>query len=362
MKKIAIITKNFEQNGISAAIFNEIKNQSPDKFSITIIIRGIIEKDYYKLLAERNISVIQLKSINTFKYIIELKKVLKANGYSAIHIHGNSSAVTKELLAGKMAGIKKRIVHSHNTTCNHPIIHFFTKWMISALATHRVSCSKAAGKWMFGRKSFRVIPNGIDLENFRFNKKYRHEIRKKLNLKDELLIGHVGKFNNQKNQIYLLNLIKNIKKSGKSIKLCLIGDGVNKNRVLQAIRDNSLESEVILLGELSGTNKYYNAFDLFIMPSRYEGLPLVAIEAQANGLPVFLSTKITKEAKKTETVSYFSLRKNKLGDLSYLIEKTINLPTGETEREQKSKENIEMLMKEGYNLENTTKIIEELYA
>ena len=150
---------------------------------------------------------------------------------------------------------------------------------------------------MFGSsEGVRIIHNGIDTEKFRFSEAYRAEIRQKYDIDDDtLVIGHVGRLMYQKNQEFLIRIMADMKKRGIRARLLLVGEGEDRNKLEKLVKDNNLTEYVIFCGQQKETEKYYSAFDVFAMPSHYEGLPIVGIEAQASGLPCIFSDKIDRQ-------------------------------------------------------------------
>ena len=166
-----------------------------------------------------------------------------------------------------------------------------------------------AGKWLFKDQPFQIIRNAIEAEMFKFNPEARRQIRQKYNIKNNFLIGHVGRFDTQKNHMFLLDVFAEIYKTIPKSKLILIGEGHLKEAIQQKISTLNLEEHVILTGVRDDVNLFYNAFDLFVLPSLFEGLPVVAIENQANGCPTFLSSEITREAQISTNIDFIDLKK-----------------------------------------------------
>ena len=152
-----------------------------------------------------------------------------------------------------------------------------------------------AGDWLFGENEFEIIPNGFHTELFEFDEEERKRVKKELDIEDKLVIGHIGRFNEQKNQEYLIKTFEQVAKVCGDAVLLLVGTGPNFNRV-KGIIDNSLyKNQIILYGVTKETRAMYSAMDVFVFPSRYEGLPVVLLEAQMTGLPCIVSDKVTRE-------------------------------------------------------------------
>ena len=174
-------------------------------------------------------------------------------------------------------------------------------------ANLQLACSKEAGEWLFGNTQFIVLNNGIDVSKYVFNQNIREEYRKILGFSDELVLGHVGRFSNQKNHNFLIDIFYEIIKINKKSKLILIGTGELENEIKEKVESLSLKEKVIFLGARADVNKIMQAMDVFILPSLFEGLPVVGVEAQASGLPCIISDTVSKDVKITDSVLQISL-------------------------------------------------------
>ena len=246
----------------------------------------------------------------------QLNRILKANHYDVIHIHGftlHSLAVCA--FCAKIHGISKIIVHSHSSSgpmsLKHAVARMPLKLSLSFCATDFFACSETAGKWMFSKRSAKKLiiqKNGINLNDFKIDYSKRSEYRQKLGYKEcDKVIGHVGRFNDRKNQIFTIKIFDEIIKNDKRFKLLLIGDGELKELIESKVAEANLSDYVVFTGNVSNTHDYMQAMDLFVLPSLYEGLPLTGVEAQASGLPCIFSSSITKETKITDNVEFIPL-------------------------------------------------------
>ena len=199
-----------------------------------------------------------------------------------------------------------RIAHSHSTSnprewkknlMKNALRPFSKVW-----ATDYFACSELAGRYLFGDKAFdkgevKIIRNAIDAEKFKFDPEARKKLRKEIRIADDdFVIGHIGRFVEQKNHRFLIDVFAEVKKKKKNAKLVLAGQGPLLEEIEQKVKDLGLEKDVFFLGQRSDTDKLYSVFDVFCLPSLYEGLPVVGVEAQANGVPCIFSDRITEEA------------------------------------------------------------------
>lgn len=241
------------------------------------------------------------KKENLAKYIKSLYKICKGKEYDAVHIHGNSANMLIELYIAKSAGIKKRVAHCHNSRCSHPrinklLIPFFKKQYTNALA-----CSETAGEWLFSKGKFEVLNNAIDLDRFAFNEKIRKQYRNLLNIdEDTIVLGHVGNINEQKNHEFLVDIFCKIVDAGIKAELVLIGNGPLKEQIEKKVSNLKLNNIVHFLGIREDVENWMQAMDIFVFPSKWEGLGMVAVEAQAAGLWVLASNEVPQAAKITD--------------------------------------------------------------
>lgn len=241
-------------------------------------------------------------------YMFDIFRIVKSNKYDKVYIHGNSAMMFFEALPAKAAGAVI-VTHCHNTKTNYPIIHYTIKPFFNLIVDEKIGCSSAASKWAYSGNGIKTINNGIDIVKFQFDMQDRLKIRKDLEWENKKIIGHVGRFNRQKNHLKLLNVFGEMYKKDQSCRLLLIGDGELKNRINSVIRSNNMENLVKIIPFTEFPQKFMSAMDIMIIPSIYEGLCLVALEAQANGLPVLISDTQTPETVATD-IAY----KNKLDE------------------------------------------------
>lgn len=252
-----------------------------------------------------------------WQWIILLHRIAK--NYKAIVLNSNSITYVFPIFIARFFGIPMRIMHSHNSGFEQRIgfakkvIMKMNRFLLKWGATDYFACSQLAGKWMFGEKTpFTVIPNAIDCSKFCFDSEIRNETRKSLNIEDKFVVGHVGRFTYQKNHGFLIDVFNEIHKINPKAVLLLIGDAVGNmsyyEKAKQKVQQYGLTGCVQFLGMRNDVPLLMQAMDCFILPSRFEGLPVVGIEAQAAGLPCFFSDTITREVGLTELAHFVSLK------------------------------------------------------
>lgn len=233
-----------------------------------------------------------------------LCKILQQGNYEAVHINMLSAANIVPLRVAKQMGVPKIIAHSHNASAPgllRKVMHVCNKPFVERYATHRFACGKKAARWLFSKKTCEsggvtLISNAIDVEKYRFSQMERGKIRAELDLEGKLVIGHVGRFEEQKNHKKMIEIMENLYGRRKDAVLLCIGDGVKKEEIEQLARKKGLEDAICFPGKQENMGAYLSAMDVFLMPSLFEGLPFTLLEAQANGLSCVVSDTITDEA------------------------------------------------------------------
>ena len=286
------------------------RNMDRNKVQIDFIVHGYEKGEYDDEIIDMGgrIFHVPIKSRYPLKYKRELRKIFKNNDYKIVHSHldAMSAWVLKE---AKKCGIPVRIAHSHNTqhlTTNKIkfAVNEYARKNINKFANYRCACSPDAAEWLFGTKNVIYVKNAIDLERFSFDENVRNSVRAELSIGDEFVIGNVGRFDYQKNHKFLVEVMSKVVKVKKNAKLLLVGDGILRADIEKQVDELGLKNNVIMLGVRDDVNRIFNAFDVFALPSRFEGLGIVLIEAQANGLSCIASEAVPKEANAGNNVKY----------------------------------------------------------
>lgn len=318
--RIAQIMGKWVGGGVEAVVMNYYRNIDRNKIQFDFICDDdstCIPKEEIENLGGKVILIPPYQKV--LKYHKELKKVLKEGQYKIVHSHINALSVFS-LWAAKSAKVPVRIAHSHSTsnkkewkkTLLKNVLRPFSK----LFATDYFCCSELAGRWLFGNKTYNqgkvyLLNNAIDVEKFKYNEKARKQKRKELNIKDnELVIGHIGRFVKQKNHEFLIDIFNEIHNQNKNTILLLAGDGPLKEEIQNKVKELGLEKNVQFLGQRNDANELYQAMDLFLFPSLYEGLGMVLIEAQCAGLPCVASTEVPQIAKISKEIDFLPLTKD----------------------------------------------------
>lgn len=260
-------------------------------------------------LRNRGVKIYDLprRKASLLKYLRALQLLLKQEHFDAVHIHANSAMVAFEAVTAKLCGVKKILVHSHNSSTAHPMMHRLCRPFLNWAVTDPIACSDIAGKWLF-TKPFRILHNGIDTQKFRFSSGARTRTREALGLNGCFVVGHIGRFTPQKNQLFLLEIFHAFLQRNANARLLMLGGGELSGALHDRVEQLGLTNAVIFAGEVDDPQNYYPAMDCFLLPSLFEGLPLVLIEAQAEGLNCFVSDQVSRQADITGLVHFLSLQ------------------------------------------------------
>lgn len=363
-KKILIALQFFRRGGVELVAINFARNLDRNKYEITFLLVGIDECHDVKLekeIEDEGFNVVKLSSRGYFNRYKEILGIMKKERFDIVHSHVMffSGLVA---MAARCAGIKKRVTHSHVTKWNNKenlyfkVYKLIMRFVINRFASDKLACSKQAGIFLYGKrgitKNFFVLPNGIDINKFEFNEKFRKEIRKEFDIfEQEVLIGHIGTIYYIKNQEFIVKLLAEMRKTNKNIKLILVGEKADCSAVDKAIADTHMKNFVYLTGSRNDVYKFYSAFDIMIFPSHFEALPVSLIEAQAAQLPCLVSDTVTKDCKFNENFKFLSL-KSDLTIWKKELEELIK-----TDRKKISMD----FLKENYDIANVIKKLNEIY-
>ena len=308
MKKVIIVsTVGLIYDGITNIMMSYIKAMYKNGIELFVASTIKAEPGIVGQLERNGCHIVNLPSRreNTLSYFYELTRFIRKNKIDIIHAHGNSGTLAIEMIAGWLGGCEKRIAHSHNTRCDQVKADRLLRPFFYLFYTDAVACGEDAGKWLFGNRPFTVLKNGRNIDEFLFNAKMRNEIRERLQIEDKIVIGHVGGFYEQKNHKFLMEIFRSILAIEPNARLLLLGDGPLKSEIEKlstGMRDN-----VFFLGTTDRVSDYLQAMDGMLLPSLFEGLPLVAIEWQINGLPCLFADTITKDCGLMPNIKFMSL-------------------------------------------------------
>lgn len=371
MKKIKVLHKvGLAIGGVEKYVFNNLTFINRDRFQFDVLTtnKEIINTEEYKKYHFGINYFSSSYSDNKELFIKEISDIYES-GYDVIHLHTSkwTGFLLEEIAMEKK--IPKVIVHSHSTGElipmngssstdiheKHKSLHEYYKTQFNErLATDFCACSWSAANWLFGpqipREKIRIMKNAINVEKFTFNEKVRKEVRNKLGIENRFVIGHVGRLSYEKNHEFLIDVFNEVYKRNNKARLLIIGNGKIEDKIKRKIYEYALDDVVLLLGWRDDVERIMQAMDLFLLPSLFEGLPIVLIEAQAAGLKCICSDRVTKEAAITNNVEFIPLDIDKW---AYKVFKNSN---------DYDRENMyECITNAGYNIKYSVKELEKLY-
>lgn len=317
MIRVLHILANLNRGGAETMIMNYYRHLDRSKVQFDFVVHTSSESAYDKEVIGMGGRIYRLprfKGYNLISYQQAWAKLLKEHPeWRIVHVHFFTIAGVILPVAKRMR-IPTRIVHSHMASPNFSILektgNFILRRVALKYATDRFACSNDAGKYYFGNRSFIIVKNAIDTERFIFNSQVRDEIRNRLGIDKKNVIGHVGRFCDPKNHAFLVDVFNEIYKCNNDSVLLLVGNGPLQNQIKEKVKLLGLSDAVIFAGARDDIPQLMMAMDVFVFPSLYEGLGIVAIEAQAAGLHTILSDAVPDAAMITNLAHKISLRED----------------------------------------------------
>ena len=361
MIKVLHIVGVMNRAGLETFVMNMYRNINKDMFSFDFLClipqKGDYDDEITSLGGKIYYAPIEqiggfIRHIKNYKFLRTVLGNFKDN-YDVVHIH-NYHAFDSYIQAKAAvdSGFINIIVHSHSTSAEfHKGLHYVFRPLLNRLHIEKLACSKAAGKWLFGKDNIKVISNGIDVSKYKFDPKVRSLYRKEFGIDNCFVIGHVGRFEPVKNQIFLCKILPDIQKKIPNAVVVFIGDGIEINVVKKYCDDNNIKG-VLFLGARSDVNNMYQAFDVFAFPSFFEGIPLSIIESETSGLPCVVSTGVPSGIDIVDNVFHLSLENplEWIDKLSDLIKLDYDRST-----------NYEQIIEHGYDINQSCRKLENFY-
>lgn len=367
--RVLHIVGGMNVGGTETMLMNLYRNIDRDKYEFHFI-SYYDKKAFYDDEIERlGGKIIPMKFSNRFgaiASILQLRKLIKENNYEIVHSHTLFNCGIG-VLAAYLGGAKIRISHAHTVFEEK---NSFVKKMYAAVmrklirkySTDFLACSERAGAFLFGKdilkeKNYSFLPNYVDYRKY-MNDIDGKRVRAELKIEeDEIVLGHVGRLIPLKNHLFILDIVKRMKDSGKKVKAIFVGDGDQRENIESKIKEYGLEENIIITGMVSNPERYMKSMDIFLLPSIYEGFGLVLLEAQASGLQCLVSENIQDET----DLNVGLVKKLELGngaeawseEITKMIENRKNI----------SREKIEeAFVEKGYDLEGILRKIENIYG
>lgn len=359
MKRIRVLHSelNGELGGIESFLYNVYRFIDKEKVEFDFFAlegSAVPQREEIERLGGRVYIVPKYTHLSAYEK--EIIRLFRQNQYKIVHSHMNTLSVFS-LWGAKKAGIPNRIAHNHSTAgkgeTKKNIIKYALRPFAKIYPTKLCACSQYAGEWLYGKNAeFQVFNNAIDLSRYSYDPQKAAAARKELGLEDKLVVGHIGRFCYQKNHDFLIDIFNEIHKQRQEAVLLLIGEGELEQDIRNKVKKLGLTDSVRFMGKQKDTSKFYQAMDCFVLPSRYEGLGVVAIEAQACSVPVICSTAVPKDAKITSSVKFIGLDESSSNWADSVLD-VIKTQVKRNEREE--------VRKAGYDIEVEAKKLLKFY-
>lgn len=300
--KILFVVKNMRlSNGVSSYVMNYYRELNGKEFQFDFLIVSDVGSPYYQEITENGSNVFIMPSYkkHPLKTVSYLNNLFKENNYDIVHSNVFNSGALILMIANKHK-VPVRILHSHATQTGDKKWKEIRNKFFCSISLHYAnkyfSCSHLAGDYIFGKDNYHVIANAVDIEKYSYNSILRKKIREEKKCTDKFIVMTVGRFTKQKNPYFIVDIINKLKSYNNDVIFWWFGNGAMEDEVKKYAEENNVLDVIEFYGASKKVNEYYSAADIFILPSLYEGLPVVGIEAQVSGLPTLFSNKITKEA------------------------------------------------------------------
>lgn len=317
MKRVLCVVASLNTGGAETFLMKIFRTMDKSKYMFDFIVcaDGVYDDEVLSLGGK--IYKIPLRTNGPLKAFQEVKNIVKDNHYKYFLKLTDTPLGILDVMAAKAGGAKWISVRSCNAVVNSPfhreLLYSFIRPFFNALVDCKIAPSDLAAEYTFGKRQVKrgnvhFINNGVDLNVFRYNEDFKNQMRDEFQIpKEALLVGHVGRFNRQKNHEYLLKVFGEIHKQNPNSYLLLVGVGELQEKIKNIVSESAFKDYVIFAGLRRDVPKILSAIDVFLLPSFFEGMPNVVIEGQATGLPCFVSDTVTKEADITGLVQYLSI-------------------------------------------------------
>lgn len=355
--RVLHVVTTMNRGGLETMLMNYYRRIDRNIVQFDFLEHRDNESDYDQEILALGGRIFRLPKLNPFSILYHKK--LSAffrhhQEYKIVHVHQDCLS-SIALKAAYQNHVPIRIAHSHNASQDKNMKYLLKKYFmkgISQYASYLFACSKEAGNWMFLGERFTVLNNAIDTSKFVYDSYKRIMMREQLGIENEMVIGHVGRFNKQKNHDFLIDVFYEITKLEKNSKLILVGSGDLRNRVEEKVKKLCLEERVLFLGSRSDVNDLMQAMDVFVFPSNYEGLPVTLVEAQASGLPVIKSSNVPDQCVLSPLVVSLSLEISARDWAKAIIK---------IEKEYVREDTSEYIFKHHFDIENNAKRLQKFY-
>lgn len=357
MIRVLQVVSTLENGGMEKVVMNYFAHMDHNKVMFDFLVLYGDQCHYRAALEAQGCRVFCLKNSpsNLIPHSKELRTFFREHRYFVVHIHAMSSLRYRIAKLAKKNGAKTIIYHSHTSSNSNSmplrVLHRICRRKINRWSDEKYACSLTAGDYMY-TENYTLIPNAIDLNRFAYSEEKRDLLQGQLQLREKLVIGHIGRYVDLKNQKFLLNVARYL--TDTPFVMLFFGWGSGKVDLEKQIAESNLQDRVLLMGSRDNIEDYYNVFDVLAFPSKYEGLSLVLVEAQANGCPVVASDRVSTESKLTERFSFLPIEETEAQYKKWaeLLKRYVGSCHTDTKEE---------LSRAGYNIEAEAEKLESFY-
>lgn len=359
MINVLFVTYGLEKNGTEEFVMNVLRSLDKKNYHADFLLFSQGETDNSREAEGWGCKIFRLPPRAAgLSYYSKLNQFFRDNAhfYNAVHWNEGCMSTIMPIYYAWKYNVPVRIIHAHNSNTTgwlNKIQHYVNKIFGLKYCTHRFACSSLAAEFFFNNDKTVIIKNGIVVDRFLFNEKVRNEIRRNIGVsEDTILVGHVGRFTKVKNQMFVLDIFIELLSRNINSKLVLIGSGDLFDFIKKKVTNENIEKFVLMVGTQNNVNEWMQAFDIFLMPSLYEGFPFVLVEAQSASLPCLVSDTVNKEVAITDQVRFISLNERASVWANNLLDMIKN---------NKRKNNLSIIQSSGYSISSTVRYLENVY-
>lgn len=357
-KKILYCLSSLNHGGMEMVVLNYLNHMDLNLFQVDFLVFYGNSGYWDVYLREKGCKVTYFQSDarSFFARNQEIKRYFRENYYDIVHIHAMTSLKSRYAKIAKKAGVPCVIYHSHTSKATgvFRLLHALCKKRLDRWCDYKFACSHAAGKFMYCG-NYSLIHNAIDLNKFSFSEQKRIELRNKHHCEDKFVIGNVSRLVESKNHLFLLKIAKSfIERNINDFIFVICGDGSYRKEIQLAIERENLSPYFLFLGQVSDSFHYYNMFDAIAFPSKYEGLSMVMVEAQANGCKIIGSNKMSDEVVLTDDILLLPIDETEENYENW-AKNTLSM------KDKSRNNNVDLLKQKGYDIRAEAKKLEKFY-
>lgn len=358
MIRILQVVTYMGRGGLETMLMNYYRNIDRSKVQFDFLVHRDFEADYDKDILSLGGKIYHVSRLVPWSKVYKnelCRFFIEHPEYKIVHVHQDCLS-SVALQCAEKSGIPVRIAHSHNSNQDKNLKYLIKKYYMKKIpkyATDLFACSSDAGNWMFNGHDYKILTNAIDTKKYKYSASVAEQVKTEFGIgKNDLVIGHVGRFNPQKNHVFLIDVFAECVKLNPEAKLLLVGDGAGKAKIQEKIKKLGIDKKVIFAGIRSDVERLLQAMDVFVFPSLYEGLPVTMVEAQAAGLPCVISDKVPEECIMTEGLVAVKSLSDSVENWAECI-----LSKKDTVRQDVSND----IKNRGFDIKSASKWLEEFY-